>query len=56
MNEMIEASATPAPAESGKSTEKSVEERLNTLKRLYDNGTIDKESYETQKKRILDSI
>jgi hypothetical protein len=52
----IEASASPAPTQSRDSSEKSIEERLNTLKKLYDNGTIDKESYEAQKKRILESI
>ena len=54
--EQIKASASPASTQSRESTEKSIEERLDTLKKLYDNGTIDKESYETQKKRILESI
>lgn len=52
----IKASASPAPAKPGSSTGQSVEERLNTLKKLYDDGIIDKESYETQKTRILESI
>ena len=34
----------------------SIEERLNTLKELYDNGVVDKDTYEAQKTRILDSI
>ncbi len=54
--EQIKASASPTSTQSRESTEQSIEERLNTLKELYDNGTIDKESYETQKKRILESI
>lgn len=52
----IEASASPAPTQSRDSSEKSIEERLDTLKKLYDNGTIDKKSYEAQKKRILEGI
>ncbi len=52
----IKESASSTPAESGSKTEKSVEERLKTLKDLYDNGVIDKEDYETQKTRILESI
>ena len=38
------------------SVKPSIEERLNTLKELYDNGVIDKDTYEAQKTRILDSI
>ncbi len=52
----IKAAASPAPVKPESSTGKSLEERLNTLKRLYDAGTIDKEDYETQKTRILESI
>jgi hypothetical protein len=52
----IKASASSANTQSREPAEQSIEERLNTLKKLYDNGTIDKESYETQKKRILESI
>jgi hypothetical protein len=52
----VKASASPDPTQPRDSSEKSIEERLETLKKLYDNGTIDKESYETQKKRILESI
>ncbi len=36
--------------------EKSVEERLKELKSLYDQGLIDKNSYEQQRTRILNSI
>jgi hypothetical protein len=35
---------------------KSLEERLKSLKDLYDSGAIGKATYEEQKKRILDSI
>jgi hypothetical protein len=52
----IRASASPAPARPESTTEKSVEERLNTLKKLYDDGLIDKESYETHRTRILESL
>jgi hypothetical protein len=52
----IKASASPAPAKPEGATAQSIEERLNTLKKLYDDGIIDKESYETQKTRILESI
>jgi hypothetical protein len=54
--EEIKASASPAPARPEIAPEQSIEERLNTLKKLYDDGIIDKESYETQKTRILESI
>jgi hypothetical protein len=36
--------------------ENTVEERLTQLKSLYDKGLIDKESYQEQRERILDSI
>ena len=52
----MEASGPPASEKSSDSIEKSIEERLNTLKKLYDNGVIDRESYETQRTRILESI
>ncbi len=37
-------------------TGNSLDERLATLKRLYDKGLITKEDYETRKKAILDEI
>lgn len=49
-------SESPAPAKPTESTEKSIGERLETLKKLYDDGTIDKETYDTQRRRILESI
>ena len=52
----IKASESQVPTRHGDPAEKSIEERLNTLKELYDNGTIDKETYETQRQRILESI
>ena len=52
----IKDSASPAPTRSGEYTAKSIEERLKTLKELYDRGIIDKETYETQRTRILESI
>ena len=52
----VKDSASPAPTQHGEDIEKSIEERLNTLKELYDNGVIDKEDYETQRLRILESI
>lgn len=38
------------------SSTKSIEERLKTLKGLYESDTIDKATYEKQKQRIMDSI
>jgi hypothetical protein len=48
--------AVESPTEPSSSPEQTIEERLKTLKELYDNGTIDKETYETHKNRILEEI
>lgn len=38
------------------SAEKSIEERMHTLRNLYATGAIDKETFEKQKQKILDDI
>lgn len=52
-NAMVSKSAVPASAPA---TEKSIEERMATLKNLLDSGAIDKATYEVQKQKILDDI
>lgn len=53
---MLEDIKAAEPTRPNNPPEPSIEERLNTLKKLYDDGTIDEESYERQKQRILESI
>jgi hypothetical protein len=53
---MLEDIKAAGPTRPSNPPEPNIEERLNTLKKLYDDGIIDEESYETQKQRILESI